>query len=137
MQERFCGEASKTTVVCVDSYEQSILAGRFYNLGQDSEGCSFRSSIQFLMGMEQMMNDTKTPQSYTEIRAFAPMPEPQTQRAPAATCRRGALATFMVKVLVRQHASWQGTITWMEQKREQRFRSVLELMQLMNSALCA
>jgi hypothetical protein len=38
-------------------------------------------------------------------------------------------------VLFRQNASWQGSITWMEGKQEQSFRSALELIFLMNSAL--
>ena len=47
----------------------------------------------------------------------------------------GELATFAVRVLFRQNTSWQGSITWCEGKREEPFRSVLELILLMSTAL--
>ena len=45
------------------------------------------------------------------------------------------MATFAVRVLFRQNASWQGEVTWLEGKREESFRSVLELILLMDGAL--
>jgi len=49
--------------------------------------------------------------------------------------RRGEQATFEMQIIFRQHTSWQGVITWLEEKMEQSFRSVLELILLMDSAL--
>ncbi|MBR5319181.1 MAG: hypothetical protein IKU46_06265 [Peptococcaceae bacterium] len=46
-----------------------------------------------------------------------------------------AIATFKVKVLFRQSASWQGKLIWIEGKQEIAFRSALELVKLMDSAL--
>ena len=44
--------------------------------------------------------------------------------------------TVKVSILPsRQHTSWQGVITWMEERMEQSFRSVMELILLMDSAL--
>ncbi|NLW65775.1 MAG: hypothetical protein GXY26_06040, partial [Clostridiales bacterium] len=37
----------------------------------------------------------------------------------------------------RQNASWQGVITWAEDRREESFRSALELVFLMDSALAS
>jgi len=37
--------------------------------------------------------------------------------------------------MFRQHASWQGGVLWVEGKAEQSFRSALELILLMDSAL--
>jgi len=48
---------------------------------------------------------------------------------------RGAKATFELKILFRQHTSWQGTVVWREKKTEHSFRSVLELVLLLDSAL--
>lgn len=44
-------------------------------------------------------------------------------------------STFIVQVQFCQNSSWQGTIAWTEQKKEQRFRSALELMKLIDEAL--
>ena len=43
--------------------------------------------------------------------------------------------SFLIQVLDRQNATWQGTVTWTEGKREQPFRSALELLKLMDSVL--
>ena len=43
-------------------------------------------------------------------------------------------ATFVIDVQYRQHASWQGTITWAEKGETRRFRSVLEMLRLMSEA---
>ncbi|NLC78547.1 MAG: hypothetical protein GX683_02310 [Ruminococcaceae bacterium] len=44
-------------------------------------------------------------------------------------------ATFVVTVLYRQNATWQGTLKWLEGGREEKFRSALELIKLMDSAV--
>ena len=43
--------------------------------------------------------------------------------------------TFIVKILERQNATWQGKITWVEEQKEQYFRSALELLKLIDGAL--
>lgn len=44
-------------------------------------------------------------------------------------------ATFVVRIHFRRNSTWQGTITWTDSKRTQNFRSALELIRLMDSAL--
>jgi len=41
---------------------------------------------------------------------------------------------FLVRILNRQHHTWQGTITWISQNRTVSFKSVLELVRLMDLA---
>ena len=43
--------------------------------------------------------------------------------------------TFIVKIYGREHTTWQGSVEWMQGKQSVPFRSVLELINLMNSAL--
>lgn len=47
----------------------------------------------------------------------------------------GEQATFVVHVQLRQNATWQGTIQWLEEEKTQKFRSVLEMLKLMDQAL--
>ncbi|MCR5830089.1 MAG: hypothetical protein K6F93_07080 [Lachnospiraceae bacterium] len=47
----------------------------------------------------------------------------------------GKKATFLVNVLYRQNATWQGTVTWVEGEKKMSFRSALELFVLMESAM--
>jgi len=128
------GNEYRLTTVCIDSYDNGELTGRFYNphLG---EGKSFRSLIQFLKEMESLLDDMNFPQSFTILRSFASPPEHKRGSPPDEHMRSGALATFAVRVIFRQNASWQGSVTWLGQGKEQSFRSVLELVLLMDSAL--
>lgn len=43
--------------------------------------------------------------------------------------------SFVVNIQFQQNATWQGTITWIEQKKTVRFRSTLEMIKLMDSAV--
>ena len=47
----------------------------------------------------------------------------------------GAQGAFLVQILGRQNATWQGTVTWLDGRESQSFRSVLELIHLMDSAI--
>ena len=132
LQQEWAGPNRRITV-CVDSYENGILKGRFYN------GCQemgrFESLMQFLLGVETLLENQQMPQSYTALRKFSDL-RPQSEASAASGCiRRGDVATFEMQVLFRQHTSWQGQILWRDGKMEQSFRSVLELAMLMDSAL--
>lgn len=46
----------------------------------------------------------------------------------------GSSASFTVQIQFQQNGTWQGTVMWMDQKRSQRFRSEIELLELMREA---
>lgn len=126
----------RTTVVCIDSYTDGVFAGRFYN-PSCPEGQRFSSLSQFLIKMEDMLDTTRFPQSFTAVRSFGDPASDRTSGLPTGVNgdREGRLATFSMRILFRQNASWQGSLAWLEGDREESFRSVLELILLMNSAL--
>ena len=43
--------------------------------------------------------------------------------------------TFLVKILYRQNATWQGRVLWAEEGKTYSFRSALELLKLIDGAL--
>ena len=61
--------------------------------------------------------------------------ESLTHAPPKGEVQSGKCGTFAMRVYFRQNASWQGSVSWLEGDREERFRSVLELAFLLNSAL--
>ncbi len=133
MQKLWISETRKN-LICVDSYEGGVLKGRLYSaLGEDIR---FSSLSQLLVKMEELLDCTQEPQAYTTPRRFAAVMEPSCDQIPPFQ-RKGALATFELKILFRQNTSWQGLLTWREGGKEQSFRSVLELILLMDSALRA
>lgn len=135
MRGQIRNDACRTMVVCVDSYNRGNPCGRFYNYGQSGDEFEFQSLTELIVGIENILDSANFPQSFTAIRSFAAVPEPELKRQEGYQAWQGEQATFTVKILFRQHTSWQGTITWLEQKSEQSFRSVLELILLMDSAL--
>ena len=120
------------TIICLDSYHNGVPVGRIY--GPSAEAVEFQSLTQFLIKMEAILDDNKMPQSFTSPRTFSAT-DPLSVTATAPEFQRGQMATFTLQVLFRQHTSWQGVITWMEERMEQSFRSVMELILLMDSAL--
>ena len=49
--------------------------------------------------------------------------------------KHGDIGTFIVRVQHRQNSSWQGRITWMEADKTIQFRSVWEMIKLIESAV--
>ena len=43
--------------------------------------------------------------------------------------------TFVVEVVDQQNASWQGSVNWVNTGKKEHFRSALELIRLIDSAL--
>lgn len=127
------GNEYRTTLVYVDSYENNVLCGRLCNPYFPEEK-SVHSTIHFLTEMDQVLDAMELPQSFAVVRSFAEPPD-FAAAPPAPDALPGSRATFALRILFRQNASWQGSIAWLEGKREQSFRSVLELLFLMDSAL--
>lgn len=121
------------TIVCVDSYHKGVPIGRICSPYQQID--SFESLSQFLVKMEALLDERNMPQSYTAPRTFCSIIDTMDAGSPAAHVRKGDKATFEIQVIFRQHTSWQGVVIWLEKKQEQSFRSVLELVMLLDSAL--
>ena len=43
--------------------------------------------------------------------------------------------TFIVKIINKQNATWQGSVTWVDEQKTQNFRSALELIKLIDGAM--
>jgi len=121
----------RKNIVCVDSYDNHELRGRYSNLRNEVE--AFTSLSDFLIKMEGQMDEMHGAASATRTQAPSSAVLPGDAGVPA--LRKGRLATFELQILFRQHTSWQGVLKWREKNVEQSFRSVLELILLMDSAL--
>ena len=128
------GDEYRTTLLCVDRYEEGLLTGRFYH-PMRPEGESFRNLSQYLLKMEGLLDEMDRPQSDTRTRSFGTSNRPENEKPCVSKETKGEVATFKVRVLFRQHASWQGEVIWVERGMTQRFRSDLELIHLLDSAL--
>ncbi len=131
-----CEELFKTSMICIDSYENRILTGRIFNPFLNAE-VFFHSTMEFIREMDALLQELQFPQSFFENREFCPVPQPLSRAAvpTAAANQKGHLATFSLRIMFRQNSSWQGSLTWMEEKQEESFRSALELLLLIDSAV--
>lgn len=130
-QPSFMISGRSTVVVRVYSYSGKCPNGTLQGLRFDSP-IEFSSLTQMLLLMEEMLDSLNAPQRGESPRAFQKT-ELQPQLAVHET--RKPLATFQLSVLFRQNASWQGTLIWTDRMMDAQFRSVLELIRLMDSAL--
>ena len=128
------GELNRTIMIYIDSYDNGVPTGRFH-IASKEEAVPFYSLSQLLLGINRCLDEENFPQAFSELRKF------QSPRKPLGTVlsglvkQKGKVATFSVRLLFRQNASWQGMITWVENDMEEYFRSVLELIMLLDNAL--
>ena len=125
-------------VISVDSYEDRVLTGRLWYGGDGSEK-QFTGLMQLLLLTEEVLGASQPP-AEDRCKSFVRPDAAQVARELTQTAEptRGALATFRLLVLFLQYTSWQGLLTWVEAGEEESFRSVLELANLLDSALtCA
>lgn len=52
----------------------------------------------------------------------------------SAAIKERSSATFILQIMFRQNATWQGTIKWVEKQETLHFRSALELIKIIDSA---
>ncbi len=134
--------APNGVVVCVTGLERRQIRGCFYHAYSEVP-IEFENIDQILFGLERFFDFLNFPYATTAERAFWPVPRKNENRQEKIKVmkdeellqKHGELGTFIVRVQHRQHNSWQGRVTWMEQDRTVSFRSVWELMKLLVSAV--
>lgn len=130
--------------LCVDTVPNREFAGRLYH--RFSSGpIPIAGSGPFFYAADALFDRIGYPQASTRFRDFvsAPAAPAVSDQAPpmlmdleTLLSQRGRLATFLIHVQQRQNASWQGKVTWVEQGKSLSFSSALDLLKLLDNALC-
>ena len=130
--------------VCVNSTENDDIQGEMWT-PYEEEAISFGSAYELIMEMDDLYDHWDFPQRTTSYRTFGKKdktkdyhnPNSIRKREPIRTLKsfRGEKATFLIHVKFRQNTSWQGQVLWAERKKKVYFRSVLELLKLVGTAL--
>lgn len=132
MEERvYC-----SSLICIDSYADRIPVGAIFNPYR-KRGIRFCGVAQLLKEISHLLNSTSPPSPISRAKSYSSRRKKYVSpKIPAwLPNRRGKVATFSLTILFRQNASWQGTVTWFDQRKQESFRSVLELIMLLDSAL--
>ena len=131
-------------VLCVENFdrETGVFAGKFYQRYR-AEATEFTGTDMLLQEMEQFFDDINFPHPTTTLRsfgeeahsAFRRQGKEEMMKDEELLKKHGDLGTFIIRVQHRQNSSWQGRLTWMEEDKTVYFRSIWEMIKLVESAL--
>lgn len=127
--------------ICIDEDQNNEKRGRFYHRYSE-EPVVFRDLNDLLMIADRLMDRIDYPQSSTRARSFSDRIHDSIQKGVQRVRssddllnQTGNKATFIVNVQYRQNATWQGKLLWADTDKSCNFRSALELLKLIDSAL--
>ena len=146
-------------VLCIDHYLGYDMNGLFYH-GYSLEPVHFGDGAELLRKLENLFDILNFPYAVTNERNFEDdaislkrKRKPRVVERPYTVNRlqdkerekvmsdkdiltkHGDAGTFIVRVQQRQNSSWQGRITWVDEDKTVYFRSVFEMMKLIDAAL--
>jgi len=136
---KFIPREMKTTMIKVYSYQNKNIQGIICNPFFEKD-IVFENMMQLITLMERISDSLVYPQKAMQLRQFSDNNQPVLDdsfgfETTADFTDQLPLATFEIEILFRQNASWQGTIVYAEQNLSSSFRSLLELLTLMDSVL--
>lgn len=134
-QTGFIPRGHNVVTLRVTSYRdrclKGILNGALFNGNR-----MFGSAIELLCQLEAAMDQVKLPQRNEGIRVFRATEQlAREETGLMAEEKTPAIASFQISIMFRQNATWQGYLFWVDQGMEAHFRSVLELLKLIDNAL--
>lgn len=129
-------------VLCVDGIGGGMMKGCLYH-GYQKEGIAFYGYETIIRVAEELFFALDYPFQGTEDRAICRRAHRFSKKKGMERVlmdeelleKHGDLGTFVVRVQHRQHSSWQGSVTWLEENRSEYFRSVLELIKIIDGVL--
>lgn len=127
-------------VLCVDYYQNERIKGRIYHRYQ-TEAIRFNGMTEAIFAIDGFFDGLGYPFPGTEGHYFIKREKTQkinmTRKLSDEDMLKnnGDKGTFIIRVEQRQHSSWQGRITWVEEGKTENFRSALELIKMIDGAL--
>ena len=127
----------------ITAYQQGLIQGTLYS-NYLEEPYVFVDLLKMISKMEEVFDTTGFPQAFLSPRSFkgGKLASKKHQVEGSVLLNQseqpnqvGNQCTFEVAVRFRQNATWQGQILWAEKNIKQNFRSVLEMIKLMDEAL--
>ena len=107
----------------------------------------FGSLVRMIDKMEEVFDSRRFPEQFMLPRSFGVAKQgkekkedegDEAMKNTTGLTKKGAVSgkcTFEISVKFRQNATWQGQIFWAEKNLKQNFRSVLEMLKLMDEAM--
>jgi hypothetical protein len=100
MSAKMWGNGYRTTMICIDSYNNSVPVGRFYNQ-YCPDGILFHGAIDLVKKMDAMLDQMGAPQSFSRVRSFSENPAASVSAPSGEFICKGEVATFATEELGR------------------------------------
>lgn len=135
--------APNGVVLCIHTRHACEFCGEFFHKYSEAS-TPFMDLGQMTLLLEKFFDELQFPFPSTNERTFFPQKKlpyhPQTERKSIMSDeqllqKHGDIGTFIVRVSHRQNSSWQGRITWMEEDKTIQFRSIWEMIKLIENAI--
>ena len=128
-------------VLCVNERSLYSLSAVMWH-GYREDGIEISDEGQLLFVMDAFFDEINYPFPATTTRSFQGPETPHRRKEHNRVMsdeklleKHGDLGTFIIRVQQRQNSSWQGRITWVEENKTMNFRSMWEMVKLIDSAL--
>lgn len=122
----------RTVNLVIDSYEEKTMVGKLES--PVWRNCKrFNGTTQLLMMVDQLLN---TAEMESQSKVEEDICYGQNTWDDKHDDEPVPLAQFSVRVLYSRDTSWKGTVYWLDNKAAAHFRSVCELLILLDGALC-
>lgn len=133
---------SNSIVLAVDDKDIRGIQGRVYH-AYSEKAIPIACFEEVIRIAENLFNDLGYPQMTTNDREFGGSSYSYRKKEEMVRVmddktlleQQGDLGTFIIRVQHRQHSSWQGKVTWIEENETVNFRSALELMKMIDHVL--
>ena len=133
---------SNSIVLAVDDKDIRGIQGRVYH-AYSEEAIPIACFEEVIRIAENLFNDLGYPQMTTNDREFGGSSYSYRKKEEMVKVmddktlleQQGDLGTFIIRVQHRQHSSWQGKVTWIEENETVNFRSALELIKMIDHVL--
>ena len=127
-------------ILCVDYYRDEKINGRIYHRYQ-TEPIRVGGMTEAVFEIDAFFDRLGYPFPGTESHYFIKHEKKQRIKMARKLSdeemlkNNGEKGTFIIRVEQRQHSSWQGRVTWVEEGKTENFRSALELLKMIDGAL--
>ncbi len=117
---------SRVFLISVNAVENGSPVGTCFHTSL-GETKPFQTISQLLVQIDESLRRSAAMGKQQNLRTMLPFTAAGNDKPP----QYGKLMTFSIRVLFQHNATWQGEITWLEQRQTLHFRSVLELMSML------
>ncbi len=137
--------SKNAVLVCINACNDGFFSGEYYHKF-DKSGQVFESLDGLVFSLDRFFDQIDYPVNSTKFRRFASgrllkvsekKVVEEVNNDNEILGKHGSLGTYIIRVQHRQNSTWQGRITWVEKNETVYFRSIFEMLKIIESGMPA